>query len=83
MISGCSTLQEQPPNKALKRCRCRASGKVRYRSWLEAIGALAEMPDREGHAFRCPKCGVWHISTRPQRDRYKGVRYKGKKGRKR
>ena len=80
---GLHDFQEQPPNKPpKKRCRCRASGKLMFYTWLEAIGALAERPDREGHVFRCPKCRAWHLSTHPQRDRYKAIRYRKNRGEK-
>lgn len=54
----------------MRRSGC-GSGKIRYPDELAARTALVFMPDkekrREARVYRCPRCGGFHLTSRPRR----------------
>lgn len=50
-----------------KRKRCPVQGKVRYRTKLDAVTALASASKSFAvrRPYPCPHCGDWHLSSRP------------------
>lgn len=57
--------------------KCRRTGKVKWRSELDARMAMANIDfkmrsanrDKEIRAYQCPFCEFWHLTHQPLRER--------------
>lgn len=48
-----------------RKARCKAEGKVRWVSRLDALMASANVLSRR--VYKCPHCGDWHMTSQPKR----------------
>lgn len=64
------------PLRYKRRGKCAATGKLRYRSQIDAGIALGRAIQArtvagnehvECRTYRCPSCGDWHLTSKPQR----------------
>ena len=59
--------RDEEHDAALRRKACESKNRYAFRSEAEeAIASCAEHGTTGLHAYRCPYCGGWHLTSKPE-----------------